>query len=180
MKKLLFFFIVMVSVNVINSQIKINGVGGYVGLGSIKGNSASVSSFTTSLFVDTKMFFTEDVTIRYSFFYARKLEALLPDASGTQYFPYHRGFSVKAVIEQLLSTYLFLEEGLGLLLLNDRTFSDTNEWGIGAAFHITIGLDFRSYKNSGFKLGLGSDIGTTFNATTPNYFSVQLQTAYYF
>lgn len=180
MKKLLFIIIIIASVNVVNSQIKIDGVGGYIGLGSIKGNSASVSSFTSSLFVDTKMFFSEHITFRFSFFYARKLEALLPEASDSRYFPYQKGSSIKAVIDQPLSTYLFLEEGLGLLLLNDRTFSDTNEWGIGAAFHITIGLDFRGYKNSGFKLGLGSDIGTTFNATTPTYFSVQLQTAYYF
>jgi len=180
MKKLLFIIFIIASANVIHTQIKIDGVGGYIGLGSIKGNSASVSSFTSSLFVDTKMFISEHITFRFSFFYARKLEALLPEASSSRYFPYQKGFSIKAVIDQPLSEYLFLEEGLGLLLLNDRTFSDTNEWGVGAAFNITIGLDFRGYKNTGFKLGVGSDIGTTFNATTPNYFSVQLQTAYYF
>lgn len=180
MKKTFYIFLLIILAGTVKSQIKIDAVGGYVGLGSIKGNSASVSSFTTSLFADTRLFFSEDLTFRFSFFYARKFDALLPDGTQERYFPFHRGFSVKLILEQPLSQFFFLEEGIGPLFLNDRTFSDTNELGIGVVFHIVTGLDFRNYKKEGFKLAFGSDIGTTFTTTTPSYFSAHIQTAYYF
>lgn len=180
MKKILFLCLFLVTFSSIHSQIKIDAVGAYIGVGSIKGNSASVGSFTTTAFADTKLFFSEDLTFRFSYFYARKFDALLPDVSSERYFPYHQGASIKLILEQPLSEYFFLEEGLGPLLLNDRTFSDTNELGIGTSFHVVVGIDFRGYKQTGFKLSGGSDIGTTFNATTPSYFSAHVQAAYYF
>jgi len=180
MKKTIYIFLLLAFFGTAKSQIKIDAFGGYLGVGSIKGNSASVSSFTTTVFADTKLFFSEDLTFRFSFFYARKFDALLPAGTTERYFPFHRGLSVKLIIEQPLSDYFFLEEGIGTLFLNDRTFSDTDQWGIGAAFHLSVGVDFRNYKRPGFKLSVGSDIGTTFTTTTPSYFSAHIQAAYYF
>lgn len=180
MKKIVTVFFLLIAFNSISAQVKLEGIGLYGGLGTIKGNSAGVASFTTSAFIDTKMFFSEFVIFRYSFFYARKFEALIASNSRAQYFPFHKGYSIKAVIEQPLSEYVFLEEGAGFLFLNDRTFSDTNEWGIGITFHLVGGLDFRDDLGSGFKVGVGSEVGTTFTETTPQFFSAHIQTAYYF
>ncbi len=180
MKKIKYIFLLLVLVNINHAQTQIDGIGFYGGLGSIKGNSTSVSSFTFSIFADTRLFFSEAMPVRFSFIYARKLESLLPDGTTSRYYPFQRGVSAKIILEQPLNEYFFLEEGLGPLVLNDRTFSDTNKWGIGFAFHIVGGIDFRNYKQMGFKLSAGTDAGITFNATAPQYFSVHLQTAYYF
>lgn len=180
MKKLLTILILVIIFNPLNAQVKLEGIGVYGGLGTIKGNSVSVASFTTSAFLDTKWFFSDLVTVRFSFFYARKFEALIASNSRARYFPFHKGFSLKTVIDQPLSRYIFLEEGVGLLFLNDRTFSDTNEWGIGITFHVVGGIDFRDDTGNGFKVGAGSEVGTTFTTTTPQFFSVHFQTAYYF
>lgn len=180
MTRIFILILVLASFVPLNSQVKFEAIGGYIGLGSIKGNSASVGSFTTSAFFDTKLSLAEDFIFRFSFHFARKLESLLPDNSQSRYFPFVRGGSIKLIFEQPLSEYFFLEEGLGILALNDRTFSDVDKWAFGAAFNLGVGLDFRNYKQSGFKLLLGSDIGTTFNATTPSYISFHIQTGYYF
>lgn len=180
MNKFYFLFLFSIMVFTTNAQIHVDAIGAYAGLGSIKGNSSSVSCLTTSIFADTKLFLSEEITFRFSFIYARKVEAILPTGSQSRYFPFQRGLSVKMILEQPLYQYFFIEEGIGLLVLNDRTFSDTDKWGVGVIFHIVAGIDFRSYKQSGFKLSFGSDIGNTFNATTPSYFSVHLQAAYYF
>lgn len=180
MKKIIYFLLLLITVGTTKSQIKIDAVGAYLGVGSIKGNSASVSSFTSTAFADTRLFFSDVLTFRFSFFYARKFDALLPSGSTDRYYPFHRGVSVKIILEQPLSNYFYLEEGIGTLYLNDRTFSDTNEWALGTAFHIAAGIDFRGYKETGFKLAAGTDIGTTFTATTPSYFSAHVQAAYYF
>lgn len=180
MKKIFLLSLLLITVSTTKSQIKIDAFGAYAGIGSIKGNSTAVSSFTTTVFADTRLFFSEAATFRFSFFFARKFDALLPAGSTSRYFPFQRGVSIKIILEQPLSNYFFLEEGLGPLFLNDRTFSDTNEWATGTAFHIVVGIDFRGYKQTGFKLSIGSDIGTTFSATTPSYFSAHIQAAYYF
>ena len=180
MKKYLLLIIFIGLGTISYSQFKIEAAGGYGGLGSIKGNSTGVASFTTSLFVDTKFGFSPHVAYRFSFFYARKFEALIASNSRSRYYPFHKGFSLKAVINQPLGNAIYLEEGVGPLLLNDRTFSDTDEWAIGVAFHALAGIDLRDKSLSGFKIGVGSEVGTTFNVTTPQFFSVQFQTAYYF
>ncbi len=180
MKKLLpvLFLTIFLSCNF--AQVKVESIGGYLGLGSIQGNSTPVTTFTTSVFIDTKFFFSEYIAYRFSFFYSRKFEALIASNSRAKYFPFHRAFSIKGVIAQPLGEFIFLEEGIGLIMINDRTFSDTNVWAFGTAFHLLAGLDFRNENNTGFKLGVGSEVALTFNNTTPQFFSAHIQTAYYF
>lgn len=161
-------------------QISLRDIGAYAGIGNIKGNSPAVTSFTTNIFFDVVTWLDEDLAFRFAFFYARKFEALLPDQRSGRYYPFHKGFSLKAVIDQELSQYIFLEEGIGLLALNDRTFSDTDKWGFGTAFSVLAGLDFRNIHSQGFKVGVGLETGNTFTQTTPSFLSVHVQGQYYF
>ena len=180
MKKLLTVFFLLGIFGLSNGQVKIQSVGAYAGFGNIKGNSTGVASFTTSIFFDANFFFSEAIDYRFSFFYARKFEALLPDQSNFRYFPFHKGLSIKAILRQPLTEYFFLEEGIGLLALNDQTFSDTDVWAFGTAFHLLAGLDFTGGNSTGFKIGVGSEVGLTFIETTPQFFSLHFQTVYYF
>ncbi len=76
------------------------------------------------------------------------------------------------------TTSIFIEEGVGLLALNDRTFSDTDVWGYGVVLSISAGWDLRGFNLSGFKLGAGVEFGITFNSTLARYSSLYLYLNY--
>lgn len=152
-------------------------IGGYLGGGNIKGNSPSEGSFGTSIFIEASIPLFEEVYPRLSFIFARDFSALLPD-SRQPYFPFIQGISFKGVTSQYFSSKVFLEEAVGVLTLNDRTFSDTNSWEYGIVLSFTGGFDLRNYDLKGFKLGAGVEYGITFTGTLPQYFNLHLQFQY--
>ena len=97
-----------------------------------------------------------------------------------RYNPFIKGFSLKGIASQSLSGNLYVEESLGPLVLNDRTYENVNEWDFGAAFSLVGGLDFRSQNDKGIKIGLGADYGLTFTNTDVRYISLHLQVDYLF
>lgn len=152
-------------------------IGGYIGGGNIKGNSPSEGSFGTSVFVEANIPIFEEVFPRLGFIFARDFSALLPD-SRQPYFPFVQGVSFKGVTSQYFDSKIFLEEAVGLLMLNDRTFSDTNSWEYGVVLSFTGGFDLRNYNLKGFKIGAGVEYGITFTGTLPQYFNLYLQFQY--
>ncbi|MGE5351139.1 MAG: hypothetical protein ACM3P0_03595 [Acidobacteriota bacterium] len=160
-------------------QINSMSVGGNFGIGSIKGNSPSQTSFNTSVFLDASPEFMGNSSLRLSLIYGRKIEALLPQGVYDRYFPFVKGISLKAVTGQTFQNFFFTEEAIGPLLLNDRTFSDVNSIDLGLAFSFLVGLDFRTGPK-GMAFGLGTEYGLTFTNTLASYFSLYLQAQYYF
>lgn len=152
-------------------------IGGYIGGGTIKGNSPSEGSFGTSVFIEASIPIFEEVFPRLSFIFARDFSSLLPD-SRQPYFPFVQGVSLKGVTSQYFDSKVFLEEAVGLLALNDRTFSDTNSWEYGIALSFTGGFDLRNYDLKGLKIGAGLEYGITFTGTLPQYFNLYLQFQY--
>ena len=151
------------------AQFKI-GMGGFVGGGMIKGESTTIGVFTASVFIETNTVIFLDVTPRLSLIYAKDFDALLPNTR-KPYLPYVQAVTLKGIISQYFKGKIFLEEGLGLLALNDRTFSDTNVWNYGTALSLSGGWDLRGVNLSGFKLGIGIEYGITFNRTLAQYSS---------
>lgn len=149
-------------------------IGGYAGGGSIQGNSPSEGSFGTSVFLEANLPLFEEVFPRLSFIYARDFSALIPD-SRQGYFPFVQGFSFKGVTSQYFDSKIFLEEAVGLLMLNDRTFIDTDSWEYGIVLSFVGGFDLRNFNLKGFKLGAGVEYGLTFTGTLPQYFNLFLQ-----
>jgi hypothetical protein len=84
------------------------------------------------------------------------------------------GFNLKGVTTQYFDNKIFLEEGVGLLALNDRTFSDTNIWDYGVVISISVGYDLRNFDLKGIKLGAGAEYGITFFDKLPHYSSAHL------
>lgn len=146
------------------SQVKFN-IGGFLGGGSIKGNSSSVASFTSSAFIETNTTLFLEVTPRLSFIYARDIDAVLPNTR-KPYYPYLFGVSLKGITSQPFDHNIFLEEGIGLLVINDRTFSDTNTWDHGVVLSLNGGWNI-----NGFKIGAGIEYGITFTNTLAQYSS---------
>lgn len=164
-------FIIILSIQCY-SQSNI-AVGVYAGGGSIKGNSPVEGSFGTSVFIEADIPLFEEVYPRLSFIYARDFSALLPDAS-QNYFPFVQGFSFKGITSQYFESKIYLEQGVGILILNDRTFIDTNTWEYGIVLSFTAGFDLRNFDLNGFKIGAGVEYGLTFTGTLPQYYNLYL------
>jgi len=162
------------------AQIQSPSIGGSLHIGSIKGNSPSISSLGGSLFFDFYPWFEDVVSFRASFTYSQMVEKFLPENRAGKYYPFVKIYSLKGFFRQTFPLQFYLEEGAGFIYLNDRTFSDVNIWEIGVGFSALAGYDFRKNDLNGFALGLGVDYGVTFTHTTANYFLVYLQTQYYF
>jgi len=154
------------------AQLRI-GFGGSIGGGSIKGESPSIGAFTTSIFIETNTVLFLEVTPRLSFIYARDFNAIIPNVR-KPYFPFVQGFTLKGIATQYFENQIFIEEGVGLLALNDRTFSDTDIWSYGVVLSLSGGWDLRGFNLSGFKLGAGVEFGITFNKTLAQYSSLHL------
>jgi hypothetical protein len=91
-----------------------------------------------------------------------------------------QGITFKGVTTQYFDGRYFLEEGVGLLALNDRTFSDTDNWNYGVVLSINGGFDLRGFNLDGFKLGAGAEYGITFTNALPQYSSIHLLVIYTF
>lgn len=154
------------------SQTEIS-VGGYLGGGSFSGNSPSIGGFTTSLFVEANLPLFEEVFPRLSFIYTKDFNAILPNTN-QPYNPFVLGFNFKGVTTQYFDNKMFLEEGVGLLALNDRTFIDTDVWDYGIVISLTVGFDLRNFDLKGFKIGAGAEYGITFVNTLPKYSSIHV------
>ncbi len=152
-------------------------VGGFIGGGTVGGFSAATGAFTSSIFAElnTPVF---GFNTRLSFIYGQDFNVLLPGSTNL-YFPFLKGVSLKAIFTQPLNSPFFLEEGFGPVVIDDRTYSNVDEWNYGTAFSMTAGIDFRKYKSDGFKLGLGAEYSITFGNTFAKYFSFHLQGQYY-
>jgi hypothetical protein len=154
------------------SQVEFT-IGGSLGGGSFSGNSSSVGGFTTNFYVETNIPLFSEVYPRAGFFFIKDFNAILPNTY-KPYFPYLMGFSLKGVTYQFFDNKIFLEEGVGLLALNDRTFSDTNIWDYGVIFSLSAGYDLRNFNLKGIKVGLGVDYGITFFNTLPQFSSINV------
>lgn len=168
----LFFLLSLISI----AQVRVN-VGGFLGGGTIKGESPSIGSFAASVFIETNSVLFYEVSPRLCFIYARDFNAIIPNTK-KPYYPFIQGFSLKGITTQYFDNNIFLEEGFGFLVLNDRTFSDTNTWDYGIVLALSGGWDLRGFNLSGFKLGAGIEYGITFNNTLAQYSSFHVYLNY--
>lgn len=180
MLKIKVFFAVIILIicsNKINAQTNFSA-GAYVGGGYISGNSPNIGSFNTSIFIEFKTPLSDFIFTRLSFIYGQDVDKLF--GTRRDYFPFLKGISIKGMLYQNLSDDFYLEEGFGLLYLNDRIFSNSVDNDFGVLFSLSGGIDLRKNKPNGFRLGAGTEYGLTFNNTLANYLSVYIQAQYYF
>ncbi len=177
--KIIAFIILLlfVSPNLI-AQNKI-GLGVNLGGGSMGGNFVSQGAFTSSIFVEANPGFGKNFITRFSFLYISDVNVLFTPGYG-RYNSFIKGFSLKGIATQNLSGNFYFDEGLGPIILNDRTFQTTNVWDVGAAFSVVGGIDLRNENENGFKVGLGVEYGLTFTNTTVRYISLHLHAEYVF
>lgn len=154
------------------SQTEIS-IGGSLGGGTFKGNSSSVGGFSSSLFLEANIPLFDEVFPRVGFIFMKDFNAILPNTNQS-YNPFIYGISFKGITTQYFDSKIFLEEGVGLLAIKDRTFNDTNVWDYGVDISLSVGYDLRNFDLKGFKIGAGVEFGFTFINTLPKYSSVQI------
>jgi len=177
LKSFLVLFVCLLFSNEVLPQESLS-IGGYLGGGVISGNTASTGSFASSLFVEVDPGLYKDLSFRLTFLYDTDFNSILPNTT-KRYYPFIKGFGLKGITSQSIEPNFFIEEGLGLIALNDRTISGTDEWDYGGNFSLAVGFDLRNLDNKGFKISLGTEYGLTFNNTLASYFSVHLQAQYF-
>lgn len=177
---LVIFLVILILPGDVTAQIKNFNLGVGVGAGSVSGNSTPQSSFDLKIFADFKTFFSNEVSFRATYIYARKVEYFLPSTNTGGYYPFMHSFGLQAFMEQNIFGSIYIEGGAGIIAVNDRTFSDSNVWDFGTGFCVYCGFDFRDEAKKGFSIGAALDYGITFTHTNANYNLISLQSRYYF
>ena len=177
LKSFIVLFVFLLFSNELLSQQGLS-IGGYLGGGVISGNTTSKGSFSSSFFFEVDPGFYKDLSFRLSFLYDTDFNSILPNTT-KRYYPFIKGFGLKGITSQSIEPNFFIEEGLGLIALNDRTISGTDEWDYGANFSLAAGFDLRDLDKKGFKVSLGTEYGLTFFSTLASYFSLYLQAQYF-
>ena len=175
MKKTLVFVIVLIAIN-----IKVSGQSAGISLGGgiISSNSPNVSSFATSLFIESPVLFNS-FSIRLSFLYDADYNQILPNSTNI-YNPFIKGISLKGLTTQNMTGNYYLDEGIGLLMINDRIFNTSDFIDYGFVISLGAGIDLRNDKPKGFRIGAGTDFGFTVTNSYAKYFSVHLMGQYFF
>ncbi len=160
------------------SQIEAS-IGGYVGGGIISANSPNEETFASSVFIESYLDPADYISTRLSFIYATDFNSIIPE-SRNQYYPSIKAFSLKGIYTVYLNYNFYFEQGLGFITINDRIYSDRNNWDYGITASLLVGTDLRQNTINGFKLGLGMEYGLTFYNYSIQYFSVHFQAQFTF
>lgn len=151
--------------------------GVYAGGGVISANSPTQGAFTSSVFVESYLNPSDYLSVRLSFIYATDFNSLVPE-SRNQYYPSVKGISLKGIYTFYLNYNLYIEQGLGIATLNERIYSDRNNWDYGAIASLLAGIDLRQNTLYGFKIGLGMEYGLTFFNYSIQYYSIHFLAQY--
>ncbi|MGD8780245.1 MAG: hypothetical protein PVH88_14920 [Ignavibacteria bacterium] len=182
MKEKFLFMIIIIQVSLftnLSAQINSPAIGASIGGGKISRQSSDIISFSTGLFIQAAPWFMDDYALRLGFHYSRELEYFLP-GNKRNYFPFIKAFSLKLVLTQYSGGGKFFEEAVGIVYLNDRIFSDVNNWSTGTIFNAQFGFDLRNELKKGFTIGPNLEYVFTFNNISTSMFSINIQSLYYF
>lgn len=174
MKKLFFTVLLtclLMLTGSINAQEKKFSLGIQLGGGTISGVIPSQGSLFAGFSGELSSFFAKDFSLRGNIFYSQKIEILLPEDRRGRYYPYIQGISLQLVLKQNLNEFIFFEEALGPLFLQNRVFSDRKNNNTGIVFTFGAGLKISNQ----FSLIASSEIAETFGDNAVRYIMFYLQ-----
>lgn len=160
------------------SQSKFSA-GAYVGGGIISANSPNRGAFATSVFIEAFLSSFDYFSTRLSFIYATDFNSIVP-GNRSQYNPSVKGISLRGVYSYYLNYNFYIEQGLGLITLNDRLYSDRDNWDYGVIISSLAGIDLRKGPLNGFRIGIGMEFGLTFFNYSVQYYSIHFLAQYIF
>ncbi|MBA4250508.1 MAG: hypothetical protein C0425_03080 [Chlorobiaceae bacterium] len=163
-------------------QIKSGYVGVGAGLGNISSSSPERFVYSYNIFYNFIPNFTKPFDFTFAFTFAKDINSILPEGTYKPYYSSVQGFSIQAKTKHRVKQNIFLENGLGIIYLNDRVFIDRNSWSYGTVFSVSLGLDFfdRLIAEEGLTALLKAEYAITFSKTQPTYFLINLEGRYSF
>jgi len=165
MKKTL-FLILMINITVLYGQNINLSFGGGIGLGSFMGNFTSQTTLGGKLFLEIESPISVFNSIQFHISSAQKIEKFLPGSYNYEYYSYFKSFGLSGLFKQPLNEVLYIEEGVGVIYLNDRSFSDIDSWNFGILISLASGIPVSEKVN----LSINLDYGITVNNTNASYF----------
>lgn len=156
------------------SQKTIPTIGGGVGIGSMVGNFPSQTTFGGKIFFETVSPLTLFDRIQYNVTFAQKIEKFLPGSYDYSYYSYFTSIGIAGMFNQKLTNKYFIEEGIGIIYLNDRSFNDINSWNWGILINLIGGLAL----SNELELTLNIDYGVTLNKTNAAFILFLLGVSY--
>lgn len=154
-------------------------LGSRLGYSSFSSSSPSIDGFVLSFYAQTDQPLFEEVYPRFSIGLMKEINSILP-SDKTPYYPQLLGLSFSGVTAQYFDSRVYLEESVGLILINDKTFVDRNFWNYGVSLSFLAGLDRRNFNLQGWQTGICAEYGLTFNGFLPSYLNLFLQFQYNF
>lgn len=153
-------------------------IGGSLGGGIIGGNSPNQSAAFASVYIESSIY-DNYLSNRIKFIYGTDINAILPESQSIRYYSFIKAFSYLTVMTQKIAPRFFIEESLGVLFINDRTFSDVNDWDYGVCGGFSAGY-MLSDSDLGWRFGLGLEFGFSTYSSTVRYYTFQLEGKYIF
>lgn len=171
MKIYLNIFFLLIAFKTANAQFDSLRIGGGIGFGSLLGDFPSQSTLGAKIFLETDNAFSPFDKLQFHFAYAQKIEKFLPGDYKIQYYSYMYSIGLTGLFTQKFNKFISVDEGIGLLLLNDRSFDDIDVWNYGVSLNVLGEIKLNNKVN----MGLGLDYGLTFNNTNMSYFLIFIQ-----
>ena len=149
-------------------------VGAGLGIGSFTGNFPSQTTFGTKILIESPSPITLFEKLQFNFTYAQRIEKFLPGNYDYTHYSYFTSLGLAGVFTQTLNPNFNIQEGVGLIFLNDRSFDTIDSWNWG------ILIDFEINTNVGnqFILFANIDYGVTLNKNTSRYFLITVGIKY--
>jgi len=173
------FIITLSSFLILQLTLEAQSIGLTLGGGFFSSNSPNISAYTSSVFVDSPPIFNNAFSLRLSLLYCADYNQLLPNSTN-QYNPFLKGISFKGIVSQDMEKFYYINEGIGILILDDRIFNGIDATDYGVVISFGVGIDLRKNSLVGFRIGAGTDYAFTFTNTYAKYFSIHLLSQYYF
>jgi len=171
-------FAVFLFIN-LHAQFSEIHIGGGFGFGAIAGNSPNQSAYGSNLFLGFKNKLTGDVIFRLNYVYASKINSIIPEDRTGRYYPFIHIINLTASLNQDISDKIYIQGGTGLLLIQDRIFSDEDSFDIGIAIDGGIFVTMFNSNDSKLDLGIIGSFGETFTNSLASYNLYKLTLIYF-
>jgi hypothetical protein len=152
-----------------------SSIGAGLGIGSFIGNFPTQTTFGTKLYFETESPLKIFNILQFHFTAAQKIEKFLPDSYTYDHYSYFTSIGISGIFNQPLNEYLNIQEGVGLIYLNDRSFSDIDSWNFGVLLNLGIGTPI----SNSVDLSISIDYGITVNNTNASYYLFIVEGKFY-
>lgn len=170
-KYLIIFIFIFVS---LFGQEKSSSIRAGIGIGSFMGDFPSQTTLGTKLLYNFPSPFDPFNSLQINAVLAQEIEKFLPDSYSYDHYSYFTSFAFMGNLSQPLSPNVFIEEELGIVYLNDRSFDDVDVWNLGFAMGVSLGTHLTMNSSLLFNL----EYCLTFQNTNVSYSLITILYSY--